>query len=939
MKARSLLFLGLFTLGCGAIPWPPTLPGTAPKISDLADGHVRLDQAVSPLHYALEISIDPTQSVFSGRVRIKVRLDAPTDRIALHGESLDISEARAELGNALRTARTEPGENGGLVLLLDEPLPAGEATLVFAYSAPLGKAPDGLYRVKDGDGWYAFTQFEPLYARKAFPGFDQPNFKTPFAVTLRVPKGMTALANARETKRHEEGNSVVFTFAETKPLPTYLVAFAVGEFDIVEAPADAIPETPLRLVTTKGKGQLGAYALARTPVIHKVLSDYFDQPHPFDKLDLVAVPNFSAGAMENVGLVKFREPLLLLDPTTAPANRRMWSQSVIAHELAHMWFGNLVTPVWWDEIWLNEAFSTWMASWVVEEVDPSLGADLERVANTAFVMRLDSERHTRAIRQPIASGGDVHNAFDSITYGKGAAVLRMLEAWIGRGAFRDGVRAYIRARPYGSATTDDLIEALEKTSGKPVGETARLFLDQPGTPLVTMNVICEPDAASQATVKMQQTRSLPAGSQASQGQPWRIPVCLRYGVGAQTYRECFVLDAPEKTVTLGQPGCPEHFVGNDGQRGYYRWTTDRERVLALASASFDALSVAEQVALPGMFAALLESHDLPLGAYLDAVSSLATRPNRLVLRGVVDELAYLHRTVVDDSNRDAFGAHVRTLLEPHAKRIGFRPEANESIDNKLLRPQIISPLAYLGRHEAILADARAVTQRFLRDPKSVSGEEATLFLYMSAWDGDATLWTQLRDATIATRDPVIRVGLIKALGSFRNPTLLIKSLELVLNGTLRAQDFGTLRRGIGPSTQDAAWMWMTRNYDALIEKMGSSYRPYVPWMAHGFCKPGDAERVTRFFAKADRAPSGTKRNLGQVTERIERCVQMRKHLMSPLNTWLGVPNKAAPARPSPGTLEETTTSIQTSTPSAQVVPEKEAPSSKARPKKALTPAP
>ncbi len=886
MKPFSLLFFGVLTLGCGALPWPPMSLGGATSKSEAPDGHVRLNHDVAPLHYDLELNIDPNTAVFSGRVRIKVRLASPARRIDLHGESLEITEARAELGNELRVARVVTGVNGGLALELDDPLPAGEATLVIAYQAPLKEVPDGLYRVKDGEGWYAFTQFEPLYGRQAFPGFDQPSFKTPFAVTLRAPKGMTALANSKETGRRDEGESTVFTFAETKPLPTYLVAFAVGEFDIVEAPADAIPETPLRLITTKGKGKLGGYALARTPIIHKVLSDYFDQPHPFDKLDLVAVPNFSAGAMENVGLVTFREPLLLLDPKTAPANRRMWSQSVIAHELAHMWFGNLVTPVWWDDLWLNEAFATWMASWVVEQVDPSLGIDLERVANTAYVMRLDSQLHTRAIRQPISSGGDVHNAFDGITYGKGAAVLRMLESWTGRVPFRDGVREYIRARPYGSATTRDLIEALEKASGKSVGETARLFLDQPGTPLVTMNIICGANEDAKARVAMSQTRALPAGSAAPVGAPWQIPVCLRYGLGEKTHRECFVLDAAQKTVTLGQPGCPEGLVGNDDQRGYYRWTTDRERVLALAGDDYDTLSTAEKVSLPGMFAALLEADALPVDGYLDSLSRLSSRSNRLVLRGIVDGLAYLHRTAVDDAGREAFAGLVRAFLGPHAERIGWQPTAEESVDNKLLRPQIISPLAYLGRHEGILGEATELTARFLDDRMSVTAEQASLFLPMSAWDGDEELWARFRAAIVETTDPVMRVALIKALGSFRNPALLTKSLDLILDGTLRAQDFSTLKRGIGPSTQDAAWMWMTRNYDALIGKMGPTYRPYVPWMAHGFCGKGDADRVSDFFAKAERSPAGTERNLGQVTERIGRCVRMRAALREPLNRWL-----------------------------------------------------
>ena len=345
--------------------------------------------------------------------------------------------------------------------------------MVVSFDGQLSEIPNGLYRVKDGDRWYAFTQFEPLAARTSFPCFDQPEFKTPYRIKLRVPSGMIALSNSQETGRRKEHGRVVFEFAETRALPTYLVAFAIGDFDVVSAPEGAIPGVPLRVITTKGKGGLAQYALERTPVIHKALSEYFGSGHPFDKLDLVAVPNFAAGAMENVGLVTFRETLLLLDGESAPANRKLWSQSVIAHELAHMWFGNLVTMAWWDDLWLNEAFATWMGTRIVQEVDPGLQADLERVAGTAHIMRLDSQVNTRAVRQKIRHGGDVQNAFDGITYGKGAAVLRMIESWLGPEAFRAGVREYLKAHAYGNAKTSDLLLALGAAEESAGGATVK----------------------------------------------------------------------------------------------------------------------------------------------------------------------------------------------------------------------------------------------------------------------------------------------------------------------------------------------------------------------------------------------------------------------------------------------------------------------------------
>ncbi|MCA9539519.1 MAG: M1 family peptidase, partial [Myxococcales bacterium] len=563
---RRLLIGGLLVVGCGSTP-----PVTSNPVADEAgpDGHRRLDHAVVPLRYDLDLTVDPAEAAYAGQAQIAVRLEAARAVVELHGRDLDVDSVTAAVGAAERKGRAVQGPNGGLALVFAEPLPAGEVTLKLSFRARLPEVPNGLYRVKEGGLWYAFTQFEPMYARQAFPCFDQPEFKTPYRVTLRVPQGQLALANSPEQSRRDELGLTVFEFAETKPLPTYLVAFAVGEFDVVEAPADAIPNLPLRLVATKGKGRLAKYALERAPVIHKALSDYFGTPHPFAKLDLVAVPNFAAGAMENVGLITFRETLLLLDEASAPANHKMWSQSVIAHEMAHMWFGNEVTLAWWDDLWLNEAFATWTAAWVVASVDPELEMDLERVAGTAWVMDLDAQAHTRSIRQPIAHGGDVHNAFDGITYGKGAAVLRMLESWIGRETFRDGVRAYLAAHAYGTATTSDLLEALARQSGKPVAETAKWFLDQPGTPLVQIDVLCT--EGGPATLGLSQRRALPAGSTAPQGEPWHVPMCVRYGIGEEVHRECFLLEGKQQTVALHAPGCPAWLSGNDDQRGYYQW--------------------------------------------------------------------------------------------------------------------------------------------------------------------------------------------------------------------------------------------------------------------------------------------------------------------------------------------------------------------------------
>lgn len=872
--------LALLLLGCGAFPTRVAAPPAGPSGPD---GNLRLGTEAVPLSYAIDLTIDPAAERVSGITRIVVKLEAPTAELQLHGEALDIQAADAVVGDTEREAAAAPGENGGLALRFADPLPAGEVTLRLVYTAPLPEIPEGLYRVKDGDSWYAFTQFQPLDARKAFPCFDQPEFKTPFAVTLRVPTGQVALANSKETARTTEGELDVFTFAETQPLPTYLVAFAVGPFDVVEAPADAIPDVPLRLVATRGKGRLAGYALARAPVILAALARYFGRPYPYDKLDLVAVPNFAAGAMENVGLVTFRETLVLLDGDTAPARRKMWSQSVIAHELAHMWFGDLVTPRWWDDLWLNEAFATWMAQVIVHQVDPALEANLSAVAGTHWVMSLDAAKHARAVRQPIEHGGDVENAFDGITYGKGAAVLRMLETWLGVEAFQAGVRAHLEAHAHGTAATADLMAALEAASKKPVDSVARTFLDQPGTPLVSVQVACEGEQA--ATLTATQRRYLPAGSDAPQGTPWKVPVCVRYGIGEAVHRQCFVLDGPAQAVKLAHPGCPAWLHPNADQRGYYQWSVPASALKGLVETHRGALSMVERVALVGQLRALLEAGQLPVSPYLQALAALAEETHRLVLSGITSSLAQLHRVAVDGGLEAPYRAFVRRVLAPHVKRVGLEPAEGEAVDVKLLRTALLGTYAYLTRDEAVLQAARALVDAFLADPGSVAPEVVQLVLPMAAWSGDEALWSALRDAAVAAEDPVQRVALVGALGSFETPELKLRSLELVLDGTLRAQDLRQLMRS-GRATREATWTWMTEKYGDILKVMGPSAGPRMPWAGAGFCTAEDREKVASFFADEARRPDGTDRNLGLALEGIDRCVRLRKATRAALESWL-----------------------------------------------------
>lgn len=424
----------------------------------------RLPQGVAPTHYTLHLNIDPREARFSGTTTIDIELDGETSFLWLHGIDLDLTSARATPagGDSINLAWNQESPNGAARLTADSVLPAGKVRLELAYTAPFNTSLDGLYKVTKGADSYAFTQFEATSARLAFPSFDEPAFKVTFDISLTVPEEYQAITNTPQLSEESSGDGFrTLTFATTKPLPTYLIAFAVGPFDILEwqeiAPTQLRDQPiPLRGFTTRGKGDEIRYALENTAAIVDELEQYFDTPYPYAKLDIIAVPDFAAGAMENAGAITYREQLILLDEN-APVRQKRSFFVTHAHELAHQWFGNLVTPVWWDDIWLNESFATWNSHIVLDSLFPDEQYRDALQNSASGVMRNDSLASARQIREPIERHEDIGSAFNGITYRKGGGVLSMFESFLGRDKFRDGIRHYMKTFAFGNTTAEDFI--------------------------------------------------------------------------------------------------------------------------------------------------------------------------------------------------------------------------------------------------------------------------------------------------------------------------------------------------------------------------------------------------------------------------------------------------------------------------------------------------
>lgn len=835
---------------------------------------------------------------------IEVELAVPTRTLRLHATDLTVTSAHFSRGSQRIALVAATDGLGSLALSASQPLPVGRAQLDLVFEGPLDEPPVGLYRTREGDDHYAFTQFEPLEARKAFPCFDEPRFKVPFTVTLTTPAGSSAFSNMPEVSTSQDEGWRTTRFATSPPMPTYLVAFAVGPFDVVEGPKVSSNMVPFRVITTRGKGHLARFALERTPDHLAFLEGWFASPYPYPKLDFVAVPSFSSSAMENIGLVTYRDAVLLIDPAVASLDERLRGESIISHELAHMWFGNLVTLGWWDDLWLNEAFAVWMARKAVATLVPELDSVESVARNKLHVMGADSRPASRSIREPILTDGDIYNAFDGITYSKGASVLEMLEHWIGPDTFRDGVRAYLKAHAHGVATTADLVEHLEAAAtrsarGVGVGEVTKIltsFTNKPHVPMVRVDWRCDGDKVLIDLVQNEwRALSDPRGPVIDDLR-WDIPVCVRMADERRHHVHCELLGAARATFETRPGFCPTFAHPNDKEAGYYRW----EARLGPVS-----IARAEPVVMAGYLGNLrasFESGRLDVNAYLDLVQPLVTlelTPG--ALGDVLGALWTVPGIVPEASDDSRFRKRARTWLS----RLSFDLSLGTSVRQRRMQPQLIRTFAGL-EDKRVLGEAARVTQRFLvslSTPETFDLEKASLYvpIHIRALGHETRhkaarlkLWEAL-EKHIEHPLPATRALVISSLGAFLDPELAVRSLDLVISGRLRAQDFRTVRSAMSGRLEvtTAVWTWFTNHFEALVERLGAKSAPNLPSLAGGFCDNARAEEVERWFmARRESIPSGLERNLALVVDGIRSCALSRAHHRDAAMRWYGVKDQA-----------------------------------------------
>ncbi|MEP1230617.1 MAG: M1 family metallopeptidase [Litorimonas sp.] len=849
--------------------------------------HAQLSGNVVPQEYRVDMRMDPDEDGFSGTVEIDVNIQNPTDKIWLHGKEMSVSSAIAVGPNGQETAlqyhaiALEEAPSGVAYLTSEDVIAAGAATLKISYETPYNQALNSAYQVKRGGEGYIITQFEPLGAREAFPSFDEPKYKVPFTLSITAPQSDFVYSNTPEMKATTlDDGWVKHDFAKTRPLPTYLIAFGAGPYDVVEGkdiPPNSVRDYPLKLrgIGAAGQGGNFDYALNNTSGILTALEEYFGTPYPYEKLDLIAAPEYAFGAMENPGAIVYREFLLLLDENSPLSQKRAYA-GVHSHELAHQWFGNLVTPVWWEDIWLNEAFATWMGNKGTAIWKPEGNYDRNTLNAALGAMNIDTLSTTRKVREPLDRSENVIDQFDAITYRKGGGVLSMFESYLGEDAFRDGVRLHMKRYADDVATGDDFFQSIADGSGNAdVVDAMKSFVDQPGLPLVQASMSCD---AGKAEVTFKQSRYAPLGSKTRQGQSWQIPVCAKFGYADGTSdKSCTLMKEPVKTQTVELDSCPAYIKPNENGSGYYRFSLDSAGWSALID-NLGSLNTREALTAQDSLVAAFRAGDVDADVFLAGQKAFAAHPEYDVASGSSQMLGFMYLQAPE--GRAGLSKHVEAM---YRKRFEDN-RGKDTVEGNLLVPTLAGNLLRYGQSDDLRAEfvkngssylgldaapnKQAVAGNLLRlalsETMRAKGEAAYAPLLEMAENGSAFEKGAALGALAQSPDTAIAERL-RGLILDEDSPLTGRQVGGVLGGLLGSDDHG-----------EDTWDWIKANFESYVtRKVPDVRKGSMPGLASGFCSKARRDEVETFFEANAATIPGYERSLAQVIESIELCTALK----------------------------------------------------------------
>jgi aminopeptidase N len=876
MKPLRLLPLA----GCVlALACAPALAGPGPDAAGAAPTQrVVLPTTASPEHYRIDITPDATARTFSGTVDIDFVEHTPSQTVELNGADLVIDRAAIGGEPAAPAVRYDPAAQT-ITFTLGHPLAAGPHTLHVEYHGKIYEQSSGLfsldYETPGGKARALFTQFENSDARRFVPCWDEPGLKATFALSATVPAALMPLSNMPvESTQALPGGLVHVHFGTTPKMSSYLLFFGLGDFERLHRMVDGVD---VGVVVKRGDLANAAYALDAAANILGFYNGYFGTPYPLPKLDMIAGPGASQffGAMENWGAIFYFERILLVDPRVSTEADKQRVYTVVAHEMAHQWFGDLVTMAWWDDLWLNEGFASWMQNKVTDHFHPEWKVWLRSQGDKQVAMGEDARDGTHPIITPIFDVQQASGAFDDITYRKGAAVIRTLESYLGEDAFRAGVRRYMHDHAYGNTVTDDLWAEMDRDSAHPITRIAHDLTQQAGVPMISeASSKCVGGKTEIALV--QGHFAIDADSTAAR--LWHVPLTVATTGGGSA--KAVISGTTPTTVTVA--GC-DPVILNAGQTTYMRSRYSDQGLAAIAT-HFGELSPDDQLGLLSDTGSLAYVGLLPMSAFMNLTRALPAQADVVVLSELVDRLSSLDHLYQDLPQQAAFRSYARSVLAPVFARVGWDKVPGESDNTGVLRSDLIPVLGEFG-DPAVLAEARKRFDRFRADPASLDAGTRRAVLRVVAVHADAATWDQLHAMAKSAKTQVERQELYTLLGIAQDPALAQKAMELALTGeppkTTAPGMIGVVsRRHAAMAFNFAVAHW--GQLESYIEP--TSTARYVPRLVGGASDLALIDKVEAFAAA--HIPAGARQDLRKATASIRYSASIRKDRLPEVDAWL-----------------------------------------------------
>ena len=829
------------------------------------DVEYRLPSSVTPTFQDIHLNLDPDAPHYSGSTRINVTVNTVTKKVGFYQQDLTITHAELIQNERVIALNVEEGEYNINWGMADADIAPGKYTLVIDFEGKVNTSSDGMYLSRFEETNYLFTQFEDMHARKAFPSFDEPAFKIAYQMTITAPEKQVVVSNTPVESRDVSEGMQTVKFEKTKPMPTYLIAYTVGPFDSAELEGLSVPG---KIYVPKGYADKTKFVVKHTPEILATLEDFFDIKYPYKKLDFVAVPNFTHGAMENVGLITYRDSLLLLEDEPGLTERK-GPLNVIAHELAHQWFGNLVTMAWWDDLWLNEAFASWAASYTMMELYPELNFADRIVQESAF--GADASPTVKPVKKVVRTQPDVMDGL-GLNYSKGESILQMIESLIGTEKFREGVRNYMNTHAWGNTVADDLWAALDGVSDINLSAMMKAYLEQPAYPLISID--------DNGTITQERFHYAGATVEA---QTWAVPLKLTYKVNGKIKQEVVFIDKAK--TTLPQLAEADWVFPNDNATGYFRWAITSKQLANLLS-DLNVLNNREKKNVLYNMQALLNAGKVSIDSIMPVLTALAKDNDPVVKRaavGVLGEFDYL----INDDNRANYAALLNQEYLPLLNELTLEQTSGEAESVISLRNQLYSLLGNRANNEALIKKSELIAKQYIKDSSAVPAGIADTAIGITTKYTEDDLYDTLVAAFKEAQLPNVKRTLLYSM-RYTDEATANKMLDLALTDDITPANtlYMLVRVSRNLELKTALYKWLDKNLDALIAKMPDYHVSRMPEFVSTTCSAENLDMAKAFYTPIKDKHEGMARSFDIMLDESNQCLRLKATYQKDFNKFL-----------------------------------------------------